>query len=113
MSADPKRPVDFIDDLYAVIESRRGADPSTSYVAKKLAKGTEKIAQKLGEEAVETVIAAVMRDRAQTISESADLLFHMLLVWADAGIEPAEVIAELDGRRGTSGLIEKKKREKD
>ena len=72
--------------------------------------GTHKIAQKLGEEAVETVIAAVAKDRAGIISESADLLFHWLLLLADSGIEVSEVMDELTRREGISGLDEKASR---
>jgi len=101
---------DVVDRLYALIESRRGADPEQSYVARRLRQGTAKIAQKVGEEAVETIIAAIARDRRETIAESADLLFHLLIMWADAGITPDEVRTELSRREGTSGLDEKRKR---
>jgi len=96
-----------LDDLYAVIESRRGADPAASYVARLLAGGTPRVAQKLGEEAVETVIAALSGERRALVAESADLLFHLLVLWADAGLRPAEVMTELARRRGTPGLAEK------
>jgi phosphoribosyl-ATP pyrophosphohydrolase len=98
--------------LEAVIESRRGADPATSYVAKRLAGGTAKIAQKVGEEAVEAVIAATIRDRDGLIEESADLLFHLMIMWADGGVRIADVLAELERREGVSGLDAKKAREK-
>jgi phosphoribosyl-ATP pyrophosphohydrolase len=97
-------------ELYAIIEARKGGDPSTSYVAKSFAKGRAKLAQKVGEEAVETVIAAIGGDREAIISESADLIFHLLMLWADAGIAPADVSAVLEKRRGTSGLEEKANR---
>ena len=96
--------------LYDTIASRKGADPAASYSAKLLDSGTEKIAQKLGEEAVETVIAAVAKDRDATIGESADLLYHLLVAWADAGIAPEDVLTELERREGTSGLAEKASR---
>ena len=96
-----------LEQLFAVVEARRGADPAESYVAKTLAAGTPEVAKKLGEEAVETVIAAVRGARAEVVGESADLLFHLLLLWADAGVTPAEVFAELERRRGVSGLAEK------
>lgn len=99
-----------LDELYAVIEERRAGDPSTSYVARSFAKGRAKLAQKVGEEAVETVIAAVGGDRDAVIAESADLLFHLLMLWADAGVAPADVLAALEGRRGTSGIDEKARR---
>jgi phosphoribosyl-ATP pyrophosphohydrolase len=99
-----------LDRLYATIVSRRGADPEKSYVARLLRKGTPKIAQKFGEEAVETVIAAALRDRDAVIAESADALFHLLVLWADQGVTPAQVWAELVRREGTSGVDEKKSR---
>ena len=97
-------------ELYAMIEARRAGDPATSYVARSFAKGRAKLAQKVGEEAVETVIAAMGGDREAVIAESADLLFHLLMLWADAGVAPADVLAALEARRGTSGLDEKARR---
>ena len=102
-----------IDALFAVIEARRGADPRESYVAKRLAQGTPRIAQKLGEEAVETVVAALGGDRDAVVRESADLLFHLLILWADTGVRPADVLAELEQRRGRSGIAEKASRATD
>ena len=93
--------------LYETIASRKGSDPASSYTAKLLDQGTGKIAQKLGEEAVEAVIAAVAKDRNGMIGESADLLYHLLVAWADAGITPDDVLAELERREGISGLAEK------
>lgn len=97
--------------LYDVIASRKDGDAAASYTAKLFGKGTGKIAQKLGEEAVETVIAAVAKDRDGTVGESADLLYHLLVLWADAGIRPEDVLAELERREGTSGIAEKASRE--
>ena len=97
----------MLERLYATIEARRGADPDASYVARLTAKGRAKIAQKVGEEAVETVIAACADDTRALIGESADLLFHLAVLWADAGITPADIAAELQRREGTSGLAEK------
>jgi phosphoribosyl-ATP pyrophosphohydrolase len=94
---------DVLDRLYEVIAGRKGVDPSDSYTAKLFSKGTPKIAQKLGEEAVELVIEAVRGDHARTVAESADLLYHLLVLWADAGVTPAEIWAELARREGTSG----------
>jgi phosphoribosyl-ATP pyrophosphohydrolase len=102
----------MLDRLHATILARRGADPATSYTAKLLARGTAKIAQKLGEETVEAVIEAVRGDRAGLIGESADVLYHLLVLWADAGIAPAEIWAELQRREGVSGIAEKKSRSK-
>lgn len=101
-----------ISRLFEKIASRKGGDASESYTAKLFARGTDKIAQKLGEEAVETVIAAVTKDRDGTIGESADLIYHLLVLWADAGIDPADVLAELERREGISGITEKASREK-
>ena len=99
-----------IDRLFAIIEDRRGADPDASYTAKLFARGRAKIAQKTGEEAVETIIAAMSGDREEIAKESADLLYHMLVLWAETGVRPADVYAELAKREGTSGLDEKKSR---
>ena len=101
---------DTLERLYKIIEGRRGNNPETSYIAKRLQQGTHKIAQKVGEEAVETVIAAIAKDRAGIISESADLLFHWLLLLADSGIAVSEVMDELTRREGISGLDEKASR---
>ena len=96
--------------LRDVIESRRGADPDTSYVARLFSRGTRKLAQKVGEEAVETALAAVGEKREEVISESADLLFHLLVLWAATGVKPEDVAAELARREGLSGIEEKKNR---
>lgn len=97
-----------LDALYDTIQERRNhGDPATSYVAKITAKGRKKICQKVGEEAVETVIAGVGNKPEKIISESADLLFHLMILWADAGITLDELAAELDKREGTSGIDEK------
>ena len=100
----------ILDRLYKVIESRRGADPAVSNTARLFAKGTEKIAQKLGEEAIETVIEGVRGKKKELAAESADLLYHLLVLWADRGIAPADVWAELESRAGVSGIDEKKSR---
>ena len=96
-----------LDQLAETIAARRGADPSTSYTAKLLAKGPEKIAQKVGEEAVETVIEAVSGDAQALASESADLLYHLLVLWTARGVDPETVWQALREREGTSGLDEK------
>jgi phosphoribosyl-ATP pyrophosphohydrolase len=102
-----------LDRLYQAILSRRGGDPETSYTAKLFMRGRAKIAQKLGEEAVETVIEA-MKDGepAKLAAESADLLYHLLVLWADAGLKPAEVYDVLAAREGISGIAEKASRKK-
>ena len=99
-----------LDRLYAVISSRRGGDAAKSYTAKLLAAGPAKIAQKLGEEAVETVIEGVRGDAAGVVAESADLLYHLLVLWAATGVMPAQVWHALESRAGTSGIDEKKSR---
>ena len=98
---------DSLTRLEATIAARRGADPASSYVAKVSAAGRAKIAQKVGEEAVETVIAAMTGDPAKLTSEAADLIFHLLILLADGGVTLADVAAELDRREGVSGLSEK------
>ena len=87
-----------LDALFAVIESRRGADPESSYTARLFGRGTAKIAQKVGEEAVETVIEGMRGDRERLVSESADLLYHLCVLWADQGVKPDAVWAELAAR---------------
>jgi phosphoribosyl-ATP pyrophosphohydrolase len=101
-----------LDRLAAVIESRRGADPAVSYTARLLAAGRKKTAQKVGEEAVEAVIAALDEGAPppRLAEESADLLYHLLVLWAEAGLAPAAVWAVLDARHGTGGLDEKRRR---
>jgi len=96
--------------LWRTIESRRGADPETSYTARLLARGNAKIAQKFGEEAVEAVVEGVRGDRPALIGESADVLYHLLVLWAASGMTPDDVAAELARREGISGLAEKKAR---
>lgn len=102
-----------LEKLEATIASRRGADPSTSWVAKLNAKGLNKIAQKLGEEATETVIAALAGDRAELVGEAADLLFHLMVLLGYKDVPLAEVLAELERREGTSGVAEKAARKAD
>jgi phosphoribosyl-ATP pyrophosphohydrolase len=104
--------VEILERLFSVIESREGGDPASSYTAKLLADGKPKIAKKLGEEATETIIAATAGTPAEVARESADLLYHLLVLWAAAGVKPAEVWAELARREGTSGLAEKAARPK-
>ena len=102
-----------LEDLYRVILTRRGGDPATSNTAKLFAKGKKKIAQKLGEEAVETLIEGVKGDKDGVITESADLLYHLLVLWAALDVKPDEVWAALRAREGISGIAEKAARPKD
>jgi phosphoribosyl-ATP pyrophosphohydrolase len=101
-----------LDRLWQVIQSRRGSDPQTSYTARLFSRGRVKIAQKLGEEAIEAVIEGVGNNPAALVGESADLLYHLLVLWAAVGISPADVAAELTRREGTSGIAEKRARAK-
>ncbi|MES2988658.1 MAG: phosphoribosyl-ATP diphosphatase [Pseudomonadota bacterium] len=105
--------MDTLDTLEQTIRERRTGDPASSYVAKLTAKGRAKIAEKLGEEAIETVIAAVAQDKAALTSEAADLIFHLLVLLADAGISLDDVRTELARREGISGLEEKASRNAD
>ena len=102
-----------LDRLFATIAARKGADAGTSYTAKLLAGGVEKCAKKFGEEAVEAVIAATARDASALTSESADVLYHLMVLWAAAGVTPEDVYAELKRREAQSGLQEKASRPKD
>jgi len=103
---------DVLNQLQAVLEARKQATPESSYVAGLYAKGRATIAKKLGEEAVETVIAAMQNDREQLIYETADLWFHSMVLLADAGLEPQDVLNELARRFGLSGHDEKASRVK-
>ena len=101
---------DVLDRLWAVIMDRRSADPAHSHSARLLSRGTTKVAQKFGEEAVECLIEAVAGNNPALISESADVLYHLLVMWVAEGIEPADVWSELVRREGVSGLVEKASR---
>src|SRR6516162_1582570 len=101
-----------LDQMWRVIQSRRDGDPQTSYTARLLSRGRAKIAQKLGEEAVEAVIEGVGNNPAALIGESADVLYHLLVLWAAAGISPGDVAAELTRRESSSGIAEKRARAK-
>ncbi|MEM9495759.1 MAG: phosphoribosyl-ATP diphosphatase [Pseudomonadota bacterium] len=98
--------------LYAVIESRRGDDPKSSYTASLLTAGGERCAKKFGEEAVETVIAGAAGDKSALREEAADALFHLLVLLASRGVTPDEVASVLASREGVSGHAEKASREK-
>ncbi|MGD8785343.1 MAG: phosphoribosyl-ATP diphosphatase [Thioalkalispiraceae bacterium] len=103
---------DILQQLAQVLEDRKNADPDNSYVAKLYAKGLDAILKKVGEEATETVMAAKDGNREQIIYETADLWFHTLVMLAQQGISPDDVLAELDRRFGLSGLEEKANRGK-
>lgn len=101
----------ILDVLWTTVENRRVAgDVTQSHSARLLSRGTPKVAQKLGEEAVECVIEATLGNHKGTVLESADLLYHLIVLWVDAGIQPGEVWAELARRQGISGIAEKASR---
>ncbi len=99
----------ILERLYDVLVSRKGADPNKSYTAKMFNKGVTKIAQKVGEEGVETALAAVAEEKEDLLAESADLLYMLLLLWAAKDVKPQEVFAVLDHRFGTPGIRDKDK----
>ncbi|MBL4666350.1 MAG: phosphoribosyl-ATP diphosphatase [Sneathiella sp.] len=101
---------EILDRLFETIAARKTADAASSYTAKLFAKGTTKIAQKVGEEGVELALAAVLKNREEIIAESADLFYHMFVLWADAGVQPSEIYSKLAEREGLSGLVEKASR---
>jgi phosphoribosyl-ATP pyrophosphohydrolase len=101
-----------LDRLFALIASRKTADPNVSYTARLLAKGRLKCAKKLGEESIETCLAAVAQDKAALANESADLLYHLLVLWAACDLTPEDVYAALAAREGQSGLDEKAARKR-
>ena len=107
----PARGSIILDQLYAVIEERRGADPSTSWTAKLFSKGLPKICQKVGEEATETVVAALAETHQDLLEESADLLYHLLVLWAAKGVQPDEVYDVLHRRRITMDIKKKKQKQ--
>ncbi len=98
---------DTLDTLEATIRARRGADPATSYTAKLFARGRSKIAQKVGEEAVETVIAALTEDKAALIGEATDLMFHLLVLLAECDVSLDDIRTKIREREGVSGIDEK------
>ena len=105
-----KMNIQVLERLYGVIRSRASSDPNSSYTAALLSEGLERVAQKLGEEAIETVIAGAVGDVQKTIQESADLIYHLLVLWAASGILPEMVWKELESREGVSGIEEKMSR---
>lgn len=98
---------DVLANVHEVLKSRIGADPSSSYAASLYSKGLDAILKKVGEEATETVMAAKDGDHDKIIYEIADLWFHTMVLLAQQGLEPQDVLNELAGRMGTSGLVEK------
>ncbi len=100
-----------LSDLEAIVAERAKADPSQSWTAKLVAAGQQKAAKKLGEEAVETVIAAISNDRDNLTAEAADLLYHLIVVLKIGGIPLQDVLNELQRRTAQSGLTEKASRQ--
>jgi phosphoribosyl-ATP pyrophosphohydrolase len=100
-------PSAVLDRLWSVVMSRRNADPAVSHSARLLSRGTAKVAQKFGEESVECLIEAVAGNRDAVVRESADVLYHLLVLWVACGIRPEEVWEELKRREGISGIAEK------
>ena len=98
---------EILSRLAETLEERKNADPASSYVAKLYAKGLDAILKKIGEEATETVIAAKDGDKAQLVYEMADLWFHSMVLLAQQGLHPDDVLEELARREGLSGLVEK------
>lgn len=103
---------DILSRIEAVIAERKSADPDGSYVASLFTKGDRKIAEKVSEEATETIIAALTQDKAALTGEAADLIFHLLILLSEKGLSLADVEAELARREGLSGLEEKARRSK-
>jgi len=104
---------DILNRLAKTLEARKGAEPQSSYVAKLYAKGLDGILKKIGEESAETIIAAKSGDKAQVVYEVADLWFHTLVLLAQQGLHPDDVLNELARREGVSGIAEKAGRAKD
>lgn len=98
---------EVLDRLWTVVMDRRTADPTHSHSARLLSRGPSKVAQKFGEEAVECLIEAVTGNKAALIAESADVLYHLLVMWVSTGVVPADVWSELHRREGVSGVMEK------
>ncbi|MDP6831409.1 MAG: phosphoribosyl-ATP diphosphatase [Alphaproteobacteria bacterium] len=107
---EPGQGSEILDQLYAVIEQRRDADPSESWTAKLLHKGLPKICQKVGEEATEVVVAALAESREELLEESADLLYHLLVLWAAKEVQPQEVYDVLYRRRIEMDIKKKKQK---
>ncbi len=101
-----------IDRLYATIFSRKGADPKRSYTAKLLKAGVAQCAKKLGEEGVEAALAGVVGRKKEIVSESADVLYHLLVLWVATGVKPKSVYDALEARQSRSGIVEKKSRKR-
>jgi phosphoribosyl-ATP pyrophosphohydrolase len=106
-----KHRLEVLERLADTVTERAGAAPDSSYTAKLLSQGTEKCAKKVGEEAVETALAAMSGDREHLVSETADLLYHLLVLLQGSGIPLSAVMSELEGRMDRGGLSEKAARQ--
>jgi phosphoribosyl-ATP pyrophosphohydrolase len=107
----PERATDTVlDRLFDIVLSRRDANPALSHSARLLSRGTSKVAQKFGEEAVECLIEAVAGNREALVAESADVLYHLLVLWVASDVRPEQVWEELARREGVSGIVEKASR---
>jgi len=104
---DDGPPAEVLDRIWSVVVNRRAADPNVSHSARLLSRGTAKIAQKFGEEAVECLIEATRGNRDALIAESADVLYHLIVMWVDGGVRPGQVWKELHRREGMSGIAER------
>ena len=109
---EQKKSCEILDRIYSTIKSRNGDRTDLSYTAELFSLGRSEIARKLGEEAVETIISYLDKNSKNVVNESADLIYHLLVLWADQGIEPRQVWTELSRREGMSGIVEKNNRNK-
>jgi phosphoribosyl-ATP pyrophosphohydrolase len=110
LAQSEESPSAVLDRLFAVVMERRTADPAVSHSARLLSRGSAKVAQKFGEEAVECLIEAVAGNRDAMIAESADVLYHLIVLWVASGVHPEQVWSELIRREGVSGIAEKASR---
>ena len=106
----PDTNIEFLATLESIIRQRLEEEPKGSYTAELVAQGDKRVAQKVGEEAIELALASAAGDREEQLAEAADLIYHLLVLWAEQGIKPEEVFAELESRAGTSGVEEKQSR---
>ncbi len=108
MAKNKKNDIEILNHLYDIIESRKKAKPDDSYTAQLYARGRGQIAKKVGEEGVEVAIALIEQSPKEIIEESADLLYHLFVLWAEGGVKPENVWAELKRRDGKAGLADRK-----
>jgi phosphoribosyl-ATP pyrophosphohydrolase len=111
-AGSPEVAASVLDRIWAVVTSRRNASPEVSHSARLLSRGTAKVAQKFGEEAIECLIEATRGNAERLVAESADVLYHLIVMWVNAGVSPEDVWGELHRREGMSGVAEKASRAK-